>query len=420
MAHYYYQCFDCKKEYSSTEIEENKIYLCPQCGEAKRNMPLKGVLKVLYDNEFIKDNLSRDKLLNMTTGEFWNYPQLWPLKITDDQFANITSNCYNRIALNSHPLIQGEIEGRELFFFDDTRNPTLSFKDRATNLVVLKAMQLGINEITVASTGNAGSSLAGICSKLGLTSHIFVPKNIPEEKLIQIQSYGANTYIIDGDYDMAFDLCQEVSKKKGWYNRNTAYNPLTIEGKKSVAYDIFISFKGELPGYIFVPVGDGVIISGLYKGLIELFELGWIKKLPKLVGVQLERSNALIRFLETGKFEYQPASTIADSICSGAPRNLYNAAEAIKSSTGFGIEVTDKEILKAQKTIANSLGILVEPAAAAAFAGFKKIESNSEILRNAKILILLTGNGLKDISSLKSWNPKSDVKSYSEWKDILI
>jgi len=420
MEHYYYQCFDCKKEYFYTEIEENRIYLCPQCGEAKRNMPLKGVLKVCYDNNFIKENLSRDNLLKKKVGEFWTYPQLWPLKITNDQFQNITSNCYNRIALNNHPLIQEEIEGRELFFFDETRNPTLSFKDRATNLVVLKAIQLGINEITIASTGNAGSSLAGICSKLGLKSHIFVPKSIPEGKLIQIQSYGANTYIVDGDYDMAFDLCQEVSKMKGWYNRNTAYNPLTIEGKKSVAYDILISFKGELPEYIFVPVGDGVIISGLYKGLIELLELGWIKKLPKLIGVQSERSNALIRFLETGKFEYQSASTIADSICSGAPKNLYMAAEAITSSIGFGIEVTDKEILEAQKIIANSLGILTEPAAAASYAGFKKINSNLEINRNANILILLTGNGLKDISSLKIWNPKSDIKSFGKWKDILI
>lgn len=419
MAHYYYQCFDCKKEYSSTEIEENRIYLCTQCGEAKKKMPLKGTLIVRYNYNYIEEYLSKNSLLSLPIGEFWTYPCLWPLKIIGNHLFKIPSSCYEKIALNNHPFVQGEIEERELYFFDETRNPTLSFKDRATNLVVLKAMQLGINEITVASTGNAGSSLAGICSKLGLKSHIFVPKNIPEEKLIQIQSYGANTYIVDGDYDMAFDLCQEVSKKRGWYNRNTAFNPLTIEGKKSVAYDIFISFKGELPEYIFVPIGDGVIISGLYKGLSELLELGWIKKLPKLIGVQSERSNALIRYIDTGKFEYQPASTIADSICSGAPRNLYMAAYAIKSSTGFGIEVTDKEILEAQKIIANSLGILVEPAAAAAFAGFKKIESNSEILRNAKILILLTGNGLKDISSLKSWNPKSDVKSYDEWKNIL-
>ncbi len=419
MEHYKYQCFDCKKYYSSTKIEENRIYLCPRCGEAKRNMPLKGVLKVRYDKEFIKENLSRDNLLNMTIGEFWTYPYLWPLEINGDQLVSIPSNYLEKIALYNHPLVQGKIEGRELYFFDETRNPTLSFKDRATNLVVLKALQLGINEITVASTGNAGSSLAGICSKLRLKSHVFVPKNIPEGKLIQIRSYGANTYIVDGDYDMAFDLCQEVSRKKGWYNRNTAYNPLTIEGKKSVAYDIFISFKGELPEYIFVQVGDGVIISGLYKGLNELLELGWIEKLPKLIGIQSAGSNALIRYLDTGKFEYQHALTIADGICSGAPRNLYFAAEAVRESLGFGIEVTDDEILEAQKTIANRIGILVEPAAAAAYAGFKKKESNSEFFRSAKILIILTGNGLKDISSLKSWSPKSDVKSYDEWKDIL-
>lgn len=420
MSHYYYQCFDCKKEYTSEEIEGKTIYLCPHCGEAKKNMPLNGVLKVIYDYEFIKTQYSKNNFLKLPFGEFWAYPYLWSLNITDNKFDNITASYFTKIALNNHPIVESESNGRKLYFLDETRNPTLSFKDRATNLVVLKAIQTGNDEIAAASTGNAGSSLAGICSKLGLSSHVFVPRNIPEGKLIQIKSYGANIYTVDGDYDMAFDLCQEISQKKGWYNRNTAYNPLTIEGKKSAAYDIFISFEGKLPEYIFVPVGDGVIISGIYKGFSELLELGWIKKLPKIIGVQSEGSNALIRYLKTGKFEYRPASTIADGICSGAPRNLYMAADAIKNSSGFGIEVTDREILAAQKTIANSIGILAEPAGAASYAGYKKGIETSNINQTDDIIILLTGSGLKDIQSLKSWNLTSDVKSYDEWKSVLL
>ncbi len=173
---------------------------------------------------------------------------------------------------------------------DETRNPTLSYKDRASFLVALKAKELRINEISTASTGNAGSSLAGICSRLGLTSHIFVPSSIPKAKRIQIQSYGANIYLVDGTYDDAFDICLEISKEKNWFNRNTAYNPLTIEGKKSAAYDIFISSQGKLPDVIFVPVGDGVIISGIYKGFYDLKKLGWIEKIPKLIAVQAEGS----------------------------------------------------------------------------------------------------------------------------------
>ncbi len=420
MSHYFYQCFDCKKDYTSEEIEGKTIYLCPHCGEAEKNMPLKGVLKVVYDYKFIKRHNTKEEFLQLPVGEFWAYPYLWSLNISDNKFDNIPTSYNNKIALNNHPVVEGNIDGRKLYFLDETRNPTFSFKDRATTLVALKAIQSGNNEIAAASTGNAGSSLAGICSKLGLRSHIFVPRNIPEGKLIQIKSYGANVYTVDGDYDMAFDLCQEISQKKGWYNRNTAFNPLTIEGKKSAAYDIFLSFEGKLPEYIFIPVGDGVIISGLFKGLCELLQLGWVKKIPKIIGVQSEGSNALIRYLVTGKFEYRPASTIADGICSGAPRNLYMAADAIKNSEGFGIEITDSEILKAQKSIANSIGILVEPAGAASYAGFIKVIDSSHINQTDDVLIILTGSGLKDIQSLKSWNLLNDAKSYDEWKSTLM
>ncbi len=156
---------------------------------------------------------------------------------------------------------------------DDTRNPTLSYKDRASSVVVLKALEMGINEIAAASTGNAGSSLQEYVHDLGLKARIYVPKNIPDAKRIQIEAYGAKLEIVDGDYDKAFDVCLEESKKNNWYNRNTAYNPLTIEGKKSAAYDIFISSKGNIPDIIFIPVGDGVIISGIYKGFKELLAL---------------------------------------------------------------------------------------------------------------------------------------------------
>ena len=247
-----------------------------------------------------------------------------------------------------------------LWVMDETRNPTLSYKDRASSLVVLKAIEMGINEIATASTGNAGSSLAGICKRLGLKARIYVPKNIPDAKRKQIEDYGAKLEIVDGDYDKAFDVCLEDSKKNNWYNRNTAYNPLTIEGKKSAAYDIFISTKGNIPDVIFIPVGDGVIISGIYKGFKELLTLDWIDKLPKLIAVQSTGSDALVRYLETGKFEFKPANTIADSISAGAPRNLYMAADAVKESNGFAIAVTDEEILSAQKEFKKETGIFCE------------------------------------------------------------
>ena len=260
----------------------------------------------------------------------------------------------------------------------------------------MKALQLGIKEISAASTGNAGSSLAGICARLGIKSHIFVPEKIPMGKRIQIQSFGANIYLVKGDYDQAFDLCLEISKAKGWYNRNTAFNPLTIEGKKSAAFDMFISLKGKMPDYIFVSVGDGVIISGIYKGLWELKQLGWINKIPKLIAVQASGSDALVRYIKTKKFVYKPAQTIADSIHAGAPRNLYMAADAVTNTNGLAVSVTDSEIIDAQRKSAKEFGILIEPAAAASFAGYLKLIRTNSISPKAKSLLMFTGNGLKD------------------------
>jgi threonine synthase len=403
MDKYYYKCFDCGKEYSKNEIENNLFYLCPDCGLVQKNRPLRGVLLIQYDYKTIRKNYSAADLKTLKPGKFWQYDYLWPLEYEKGKVKGIKEKSLGLISLNADCVQELSSEDEQFFILDDSRNPTLSFKDRASSLVVLKAMQMGIKEIAAASTGNAGSSLAGICARLGLKSIIFVPKNIPDSKRIQIQSFGAQVVVVDGDYDLAFDICLEYSKKKNWYNRNTAYNPLTIEGKKSSAYDIFISFQGNMPDMIFVPVGDGVIISGLYKGLWELKQLGWIKKIPELIAVQAAGSSAVVKYCANQKFKYSQTDSIADSICAGAPRNLFMAYDAISKSHGCAIAVSDKEILAAQKTTAQKYGILIEPSSAASYAGFKKYCKTISIGKK-KPLLLFTGNGLKDISALVKWN----------------
>ncbi len=397
MKNYIYKCFNCNKEFPAELIEDNFHYLCPDCGKAEKNKPLDGVLTIEYDyNELIKI-LSRDEFLKLTPGKFWLYPDLWPVN-----FQNFSNEQLNKLALPSDLLLKYTIGGRDMWLLDETRNPTLSYKDRATSLVVLKAIEMGISELAAASTGNAGSSLAGICARLGLSARIYVPKNIPDAKRIQIVAYGAKLVIVDGDYDKAFDVCLEESKTNNWYNRNTAYNPLTIEGKKSAAYDIFILSRGNIPDDIFVPVGDGVIISGIYKGFKELLALNWIDKLPKLIAVQSTGSDALVRYLKTNKFEYKPAHTIADSISSGAPRNLYMAANAVKESKGFAVSVIDAEILSAQKEFIKRTGILCEPSSASVYAAYKKLITEDRISSSKKNLLLITGNGLKDMDALRN------------------
>lgn len=421
MSRYFYFCSHCKKEYSPKLIEENFFYLCPDCGRTERNKPLEGVLRIKYDYDEIKKSKFKSKLLNSLPGSIWNFPEILPLEFDEKSktLSKIDNEILNSLTLSTIPIVKLKFENFDLYAFDDTRNPTFSYKDRASILVALKAIQLGLKKISAASTGNAGSSIAGICARLGLEANIFVPKTIPESKRIQIQSYGANLFIVDGTYDDAFDLCLEVSSRKKWFNRNTAFNPLTIEGKKSSAYDIFISFKGKMPENIFIPAGDGVIIGGMYKGFSELLELGLIEKVPRLIAVQSSGSNAIVRYFQTKKFELKPAETIADSICAAAPRNLYMAYEALQNSSGFAIEVDDEEILNSQKEVIQKSGIFVEPSSAASFAGFKKSISSGLIGEREKHLVMFTGNGLKDVSSLRKWNAEIKPKSYQQWIEDL-
>jgi len=395
MSIYKYICSDCESEFEATQIESNFIYLCPNCGLAEKNKPLKGVLEIEYDYNSISKTLTRDNFLKLESGKIWLYPQLWPV-----DFAKFNSRIFEKLVLPTNNLTRYNIDGNNFAVLDETRNPTLSYKDRASILVTLKAMELGISEIAAASTGNAGSSLAGICARLGLTSHIYVPKNIPEAKRIQIEAYGANLVVVDGDYDLTFDKCLEDSKINGWYNRNTAYNPHTIEGKKSAAFDIFIQTAGSIPDVIFVPVGDGVIISGIHKGFSELSKLGWIEKSPQLIGVQSDKSDAIVRYIDTNTFEYKAATTIADSISAGAPRNLNLAVKAIKESKGFAIAISDEAILISQKEFIKSTGVFCEPSSAATYAAYKNLLTDKR-LEDKSVLHLITGNGLKDIESLK-------------------
>lgn len=417
MEKYFYKCRDCGAEYSRREIEDKMIYLCPKCGTVEKNRPLKGILLINYDYKSLGKKYSAGYLLNLEPGRFWLYDFLWPLEKQGEKLRGIDGRLLGLIELN--PLLHSfKYNNNEFSVLDDSRNPTLSYKDRATTLVVLKALQKGIKKIAAASTGNAGSSLAGICARAGLESVVFVPENIPESKRIQIQSYGAELLMVKGDYDLAFDTCMEIAEKKKWFNRNTAYNPLTIEGKKSSAYDIFILTKGKIPDMIFVPTGDGVILSGIYKGFWELKQLGWIKKIPAMIAVQADGSRAVADFCRTGRFNYKPASSIADSICAGAPRGLYTAFDAVNNSGGMAVTVSDKEILSAQEYAAAEYGILTEPSSAASFAGYRKLLKQGSA-KGKKVLLLFTGNGLKDTSSLLAWNKPPKALSLTGIKKKL-
>lgn len=307
----------------------------------------------------------------------------------------------------------------DLYLKDDGANPTGSLKDRASFLVAAFARKHGISEVVVASTGNAGSSMAGVGAAAGLKVKLFLPKTAPPAKMIQALQYGADLVLADNNYDQAFSLSLEYSNRHGGMNRNTAYNPMTIEGKKTVAFELFNQLK-KAPDHVFVSVGDGVILSGVYKGFRDLLQLGRIEKIPVIHAVQASGSDAICRAMESGSFDGQverpvrAANTVADSISVDIPSNGHLALKNLKTFGGHCFTVTDEEILSAQKELSSSCGLFSEPAAATAYAGF--LNQKAALDSSETCVVLLTGNGLKDINSAtaKIVVPEKSINSLDE------
>ena len=389
---YRFQCVNCGKIY-----EDDFLYLCPECSkENDENHPPKGVLKVLYNYDKIKSQTKKRKLFDKLRAH--EYVKILPIKSE----RNLSYLKVGKTPMYKIARINGEKLPFSLYLKDDSQNPTFSYKDRASELVSAYAKENGINTIITASTGNAGSSLAGICASQNQHAYVFVPASAPIAKLTQILMYGAKLIPVDGTYDDAFDLSIKASEKFGWFNRNTAYNPFTIEGKKTAAFEIYRQLQWQIPDNIFVPVGDGVIISGIYKGFYDLLMLGIIRKIPKIIAVQSNGSSNIVDNLEKDNFTYTKSDTIADSISVDIPRNFYMTKDYLKRYGGIGVKVSDGEIIKASKILSQNTGIFAEPAASAAFAGFIKLYSQEKLDENSTNVILLTGSGLKDLKSVQS------------------
>jgi threonine synthase len=405
---FHFQCVDCNREYSSEKV----IYLCPTCETSNQPwLPPRGVLKTIYDYSGIRGLTSVDKLFQLLEKDHFmpllpiaNYAN-WPaLRIGMTplyEVKNIANEHIDKLAGRKPGFIP---DGNDfhLFLKDDSQNPTFSFKDRASALVSAWARENGINTLVAASTGNAGSSLAGICASQKQRALIVVPASAPIAKLTQILMYGATLIPVRGNYDDAFDLSIRISEKYGFYSRNTAFNPLTIEGKKTVSYEIFRQLNHTVPDRIFIPAGDGVIFSGVCKGFEDLLKLGIIDQMPVLVAVQAEGSNNLINNLKSNTFASHPSRTIADSISVDVPRCFHMTAKYLADYHGETISVSDEEILHASMQLSRSTGIFSEPAAAAAYSGMMKYRDQGLLPARSKNVVLLTGSGLKDLSSVQS------------------
>jgi threonine synthase len=409
---YYLKCTLCGNEYDPQAMH----YVCPKHGDpATGSGQAMGILDTIYDYKQIAATTNLRKISESRDFSIWRYADMLPL--------NDAQKSAPPLQVGWTPLYHAKKTGAQLglsnlYIKDDGRNPTASFKDRASAVVVAKARELGVEIITTASTGNAGAALAGLAAAAQMPTVIFVPETAPQAKIAQLLIFGSRVMLVKGNYDQAFDLCLAASKEYGWYCRNTAYNPYTVEGKKTASLEICEQLtpspslprqrrgrvKGggwRAPDCIFVSVGDGNIISGLWKGLRDLAALGWIDQMPKLMGVQADGSAACYNAWKASTEKITPvkARTIADSISADLPRDGVRAVRAVRETNGAYLTVTDDEILAAMRDLARSAAVFAEPAGATAYAGVVKAVREGLVKSDEAIVCLITGNGLKDIAS---------------------
>ena len=382
------KCTICGAEYQPDEVD----YVCPHHGN-------EGILDVQYDYDAIATRISPETLRHNPDPTIWRYKPLLPV----EPESPVPPLSVGGTPLYHTPKLAAELGLWHLWVKDDGRQPTASFKDRASAIAVVKAREKGAEVITTASTGNAAAALSGLSASIGQKNVIFVPESAPQAKIAQLLTFGSTVMLVEGTYDDAFDLCMLAAAEYGWYNRNTGFNPYMSEGKKTAAFEICEQLNWQAPDRIFVSVGDGCIIGGIHKGVKDLLALGWIDRMPKLMGVQAVGSDFLYQAWRNGEdvLTKKPiaAHTVADSISAGLPRDRIKAMRAVTETGGAFIRVSDGEILRAIPQLARGSGVFAEPAGAAAFAGLVAAVRDGLVAADERIVVLNTGNGLKDVAS---------------------
>jgi threonine synthase len=394
-----YRCSLCKTEYLPGQV----TYTCPKDG---------GNLDVVLDYEGIRAKYQPEDIVSRTDFSLWRYLPLLPVSEYPGGATPLHMVGWTPV-FNLSRLGQ-QLGLKHVWLKDESSNPTASFKDRASAIVVARAREIQADVVITASTGNAGAALAGMAAAVGQKAVILAPKTAPAAKVAQLLIFGAKVILVDGTYDDAFDLTVEAANEFQWYCRNTGYNPFTAEGKKTAAFEIWEWWRtahqewhsamgataDHPPLTVFVSVGDGNIISGIHKGFKDLAALGWLDRVPRLMGVQAEGSAAIADAFRANTEKITPVSakTIADSISVDLPRDGVRAVRAVRETEGTYVTVSDADILKGMAALGKQ-GIFAEPAGATAYAGLVRAAADGLVHEDEPILVLNTGSGLKDVKA---------------------
>jgi threonine synthase len=376
------ECINCGTKYNLNEI----VYFCKRCGD---------ILEVKYDFKELAEKLEKSNWRNIPLS-VWRYRDFMPI----DDISKIISLNEGGTGLHSCHKLGKQIGLIQLCVKNEGENPTGSFKDRGMTVGVSKANELGAKNVICASTGNTSASLAAYAAKAGMQCTVLIPSGkIAYGKLSQAMIYGAKVLQVQGNFDQSLDFVFKIAEKHPSIYLLNSINPFRVEGQKSLGFEICDQLEGEAPDRIVVPVGNAGNISAIWKGFTEYHKLGFIKKLPKMTGIQAAGSAPIAQMIKTGSNEMVPVKTpetLATAIRIGAPVSWKKAVNAIRNSGGTAETVTDEEILAAQKLLARVEGIFVEPASASSIAGLIKLVNSGVIGKDERVVCVTTGHGLKD------------------------
>jgi len=386
-----------------------KRLVCSKCGTKYepsrspvmcRNRDL-GRLDVVYDYDRVGERIDRRALAARNLRDIWRYEELLPVA---SQFAV-------RLGEGGTPLVRSGRLGdklgmKHLFLKDDTRNPTASFKDRAMAVGSAKAVELKKRDVAIASSGNAAASLAAYSAAAGLKCHAFVPPDAAAGKIAQLLLFGASIkkceQVREGE-DATVQAMLAAVDRYGYYPCPSfgPFNPYQVEGPKTMVYEVYEQREWEALDAVIVPTGSGCLLTGIWKGIRDLKELGLIGTYPRVIAVQPSGNQALVKAIQkrTPIEEFVPEphpESVAGGLLDPYPWDGDAVMEGVKKTRGTGVSVSDREILRSVRELAAYEGIFAEPSGAAGLAGLEKLLSDGDIDKGERVAVLVTGSGLKE------------------------
>src|SRR5512136_1759802 len=387
---YQLACISCGATYRPEEI----LYSCRACGHP---------LEVRY--RLGELGIDR-KAWNRRPLSVWRYREILPVQREPVTLREGGTPLYHLEALGK------ELGLPRLYAKHEGMNPSGSFKDRGMTVGVSMALQLGKRSVACASTGNTSASLAMYAAKAGIPAVVLLPAGkVALGKVAQALIHGAKLITIRGNFDRALEMVHDLCLSHGLYLLNSI-NPYRLEGQKTIGFEALDQLK-EIPDRFVLPVGNAGNISAVYKGFMELEELGFMDRIPMMTGIQASGSSPIVRAIREDLPEVIPElnpETIATAIRIGAPVNAEKALTAIRETGGLAESVTDEEILQMQRDLARKEGIGVEPASAASVAGIRKLVESGMIDRKERIVCVVTGHLLKDPDTvIKQCEPPIEI-----------